>query len=283
MLFTQAVEKFINNLKITNKSQETITGYSKELKYFIIFWEDKYNYPPQLEDIDDSHIDEYLQYKKDKNMASSSIDRALHIISSFYKFLCKKRICSTNPAFYVDSIKVVKSRREFLTCEEFQKLLENTNSELMKVIFFTLYNSGLRISELINLKIEDVDLENKIIHVLGKGSKFRDIPINDKLYNVLTKYLKTRKSNSNYFFVTNRTGKISAQYINRCLGEAVDKAEINKHITCHSIRHSFSSNLLEHGATIEEVRELLGHANIRTTSIYLHSIPGNLRTAVNLL
>ncbi|MEF2115224.1 MULTISPECIES: tyrosine-type recombinase/integrase [Clostridium] len=138
-------------------------------------------------------------------------------------------------------------------------------------------------SELTNLKMEDVDLKDKVIHVIGKGQKYRKIPISNKLYTILIEYLDNRKSSSNYFFVTRVTAKVSNQYINLCLKEAVKKAEINKDISCHSLRHSFASNLLLKGATIQDVRELMGHADVKTTSIYLHSIAENLRSSVNLL
>ncbi|MBU3101788.1 tyrosine-type recombinase/integrase [Clostridium sp. DSM 17811] len=152
-----------------------------------------------------------------------------------------------------------------------------------ETIFSTFYNIGLRISELTNLKMEDVDLKDKVIHVIGKGQKYRKIPISNKLYTILIEYLDNRKSSSNYFFVTRVTAKVSNQYINLCLKEAVKKAEINKDISCHSLRHSFASNLLLKGATIQDVRELMGHADVKTTSIYLHSIAENLRSSVNLL
>ena len=283
MLLNEAVQKFINNLVMTNKSPETIIGYTKELSYFTKFWEDKYNYPPQLEEVMETHIEEYLQFKRDKKLATASIARALNILKSFYKFLCKKRICDTNEAYYLDPIKVVRSKRVFLTCEEFAKVLENTDSELMKSIFITLFNAGLRISELIYLKLDDVDLVNDMLHVFGKGRKYRDLPINTVLHNDLVQYASNRKSDSNNFFATERTGKVSSQYVNACLKEAVKKAGISKKISCHSQRHSFASIILINGGSVQDLRDLLGHESIKTTSIYLHSISENLRRTVNLL
>jgi integrase/recombinase XerD len=283
MLFSESIKKFIANLQVINRSPETVIGYQKELTYFVRFCVEKYNYPPQIEDVTDVEIEEYLKYKTNKNMATASIARALNILNSFYKFLCRKRICVINPASYIDSIKVIKSKKEFLTEKEFKKVLMNTENLFMKHIFITLFNTGLRISELTHLKMEDVDLENKVLHVLGKGSKFRDIPINNTLYNDLIKYLNTRDINSNYFFGTKKTGKVSSQYVNMCLKEAVANAGINKHISCHSMRHSFASILLMHGVSIQDVRDLLGHADLKTTSVYSHSFSANLRNAVNLL
>ncbi|WP_446898495.1 tyrosine-type recombinase/integrase [Clostridium sp. LBM24168] len=170
-----------------------------------------------------------------------------------------------------------------MTEDEFKKVLEHTDSRLMNCIFDVIFHSGLRIGELTNLKIEDVDLNYKIIHVLGKGKKYRDIPISEKIYGTLVEYLNTRKADGDYFFATKRTGKVSQQYINRCLKDAIKKAEISKKISCHSLRHSFATNLLIKGANIQDIRELLGHSNIKVTSIYLHSIPQNLRKSINLL
>lgn len=283
MLFSEAVEKFLKNLDMCNKSNETITGYKKELGYFMKFWEEKYNYPPELDDVTDLHIEEYLQYKKGRKMATSSIARALNILRSFYKFLCKKRLYTINAAYYVDSVKVTKKPRQFLTEEEFKKVLESTDNKLMRCIFYVIFHSGLRISELTNLKLEDVDLDNKVMHILGKGEKYRDIPISDKLYSVLIEYLNNREVEGDYFFATKKTGSVSNQYINRCLKDAVKKAGIKKEISCHSLRHSFGSNLLAKGANIQDVRELLGHSDIKVTSVYLHSIPQSLKKSVNLL
>jgi len=280
MLFSEAVEKFLENLDICNKSQETILGYKKELRYFITFWEDKYNYPPELDDVTDSNIEEYLKYKKDKKLATSSISRALNILRSFYKFLCKKKLYDINVAYYVDSVKVIKKPRQFLTEEEFKKVLEHTDNKLMSCIFDVIFHSGLRISELTNLKIEDVDLNDKVMHIWGKGKKYRNVPISDRIYSVLSECLNIK---GNYFFATKKTGKVSQQYVNRCLKNAVKKAGIKKKISCHSLRHSFATNLLAKGANIQDVRELLGHSNIKVTSIYLHSISQNLRKSINLL
>lgn len=283
MLFSEAVERFLENLDICNKSQETILGYKKELRYFITFWEEKYNYPPELNDVTDSDIAEYLKYKKDRKLATSSIARALNILRSFYKFLCKKRLYDVNVAYYVDSIKVTKKPRQFLTEEEFKKVLDYTDNKLMNCIFHVIFYSGLRISELTNLKMDDVDLSNNVMHILGKGKKYRYIPINDKIRSILFEYSDTREVKSNYFFATKRTGKVSQQYVNRCLKISLKKAGIKKDISCHCLRHSFATNLLAKGANIQDVRELLGHSNIKVTSIYLHSTSQNLRKSINLL
>ncbi|MBU3101787.1 MULTISPECIES: tyrosine-type recombinase/integrase [Clostridium] len=135
MFFSNAVEKFIANFQITNRSPQTVIGYRKELTYFMRFWDGKNNYPPELDEVTDSDIDEYLQYKTNKKLATATIARALNILNSFYNFLCKKRFCNINPAFYVDSIKVIKARRQFLTEIEFEKVLDNTVKVLMKQYF----------------------------------------------------------------------------------------------------------------------------------------------------
>ena len=140
-------------------------------------------------------------------------------------------------------------------------------------------------SEIINLKLEDVDLKSKVLHIIeGKGKKDRDVPINDKLHRILSHYLEhIRESDSDRFFAVLKTGKVSSGYINHCIHDAVNKLGWEKDISAHGLRHSFSTNLLEKGASVVSIQKLLGHASLAVTTRYLHQNTSKLSEAVNLL
>jgi len=148
-----------------------------------------------------------------------------------------------------------------------------------------MFYSGLRINECINLKLEDIDLTHDYIKVIeGKGKKDRNIPINDSLKKILEDYLqKERIEAGTDRFLSSKSGKICAQLVNRMIREAIKKAGLEKKVSCHVLRHSFASNMLERGANILQVQKLLGHQSIRTTTVYLHTTFEELQEAVNVL
>jgi site-specific recombinase XerD len=168
---------------------------------------------------------------------------------------------------------------------EIVALLDSVKSPLLKILISTLYYTGLRISECINLELDHVDLQNEVIYVkYGKGKKDRNIPISKKLKAILNDYLKSTRldTNSIKLFCT-RTGSISPSYVNRVLNVSSKEAGIKKHVTAHILRHSFASNLLKHGIDIVKIQRLLGHAHLRTTCIYIHTTIEDLRDSVDVL
>lgn len=159
---------------------------------------------------------------------------------------------------------------------------------IIKVIVLFLYNTGLRISECRDLKIEDVDLEDRIIYVIeGKNKKDRVVPINDNLHKLLVDYIENHRDapESNYFFATSQSGSgsISYPHIAFTLREAAAKAGIKKQVTCHILRHSFASALVKKKVGIVEISKLLGHSNLAATSVYTHTNIEALSEAVNTL
>jgi integrase/recombinase XerD len=287
MLLSQAIEGFRTYMELIDRSQETIRGYAAELKGFSNFVTVKHNCPVYMEDITLQDLEDYLLHEKERGSASATRSRSLYILRSFYNYCCKKDLCNKNIASLLEPVKIKQREREFITEDEFEQLTVTIRHPVIRTVVQAMFYTGGRISEMINLKLEDVDLENKILHIIdGKGGKDRDVPINNKLHKILEHYLehiRDVEKELGYFFAIRTTGSVSASYTNRLIKEAVEKLGWEKDISAHVLRHSFGTNLLEKGASVVSIQKLLGHSSLRVTSRYLHQDTDKLAEAVNLL
>ncbi len=285
MLLNQAIKGFTTYMQLIDRSPETIRGYVAELGSFSNFVTVKHNCPVYMEDITLQDLEDYLLHEKERGAASSSRSRSLYILRSFYNYCCKKDLCTKNIASLLEPVKIKQKEKDFITESELEQLAAAIDQPVIRTVVQAMFYTGGRISEMINLKLDDVDLEGKMLHIInGKGGKDRDVPINDKLHKLLTHYLKhIRDADSDRFFALARTGKVSASYINRCIHDAVQELGWEKDISAHVLRHSFGSNLLEKGASVVSIQKLLGHSSLRVTSRYLHQDTDKLSEAVNLL
>ena len=285
MLLKQAIASYIKHLELIDRSGETIKGYESELNCFNNFVTVKHNCPVYVEDIVLQDLEDYLLHEKERGIASASRSRSLYILKSFYNYCCKKDICTKNLAGLLEPIKIEQKERVFITEAEFEDLVKAIQHPVIRTVVQTMFYTGGRMAEIVNLKQQDVDLKNKVLHIIkGKGKKNRDVPINEKLYGILTHYLThIRESESGRFFAISRTGKVSDSYINSCIHAAVAELGWTKDISAHVLRHSFGTNLLEKGASVVSIQKLLGHANLAVTSRYLHQDINKLSDAVNLL
>lgn len=286
MLLDEATNLFKVHLYTIDRSPETITAYMKDLKYFNNYLKDK-KLSTKLEKITTSTIEKYLYYmKKEKNLAPATRSRTCYTLRSFFKFAHRRNYCSKNPTLDVEPIKFHQKERIFLPEKQIMQFINAIEKPLIKVAAYTMYYTGLRVSECLNLKLKDVDLNNNLILVTsGKGNKQRKIPINKKLEKILNNYLKNIRPdvNSDNFFATKKTGKLSNQYVNVVLKKTSKKLGLNKNISAHILRHSFASNLLDKGANIVHIQKLLGHSSLRVTSIYVHTKMDKLVECVELL
>lgn len=285
MLLKQAIQSFIKYMRQMERSNQTITGYEKELSYLNNFLDVRHNCPVYLADVGLEDLEAYLLSQKKRGISSASRSRSTYIIRSFYNYCMKKDLCPKNIAMLLEPIKINQKERTFITQKEFEALVKAIKQPVVKVIVQTMFYTGGRISEMIHLKIEDVDIKNRMLHIIeGKGKKNRDVPINDKLLTILKRYLKkTRAADSDRFFAIERTGKISGSYVNRIIKEAAHEIGLEKEVSAHVLRHSFGTNLLEKGVSVVSIQKLLGHANLSVTSRYLHQDMEKLTSAVNLL
>ena len=216
--------------------------------------------------------------------------RLLASLRQFFKFLYLRKIIHENPLEDIETPKVVMSLPEYLTEEEVEKIFSVFNEEDVfelrdKALFEVLYSCGLRISEACSLKLEDVDLENQVIHVHGKGSRERLVPFGEVAKKILQKYLiKSRPKilgirESPYLFVSQKGGAIHRKSAWRLLKKYIERAGIKKRVTPHTFRHSFATHLLQRNADLKAVQELLGHMDISTTQIYTHLLHKELKEA----
>lgn len=260
-------------------SPNSIYSYSYDLKKFSEFLagQNKTIYSATQDD-----VQRFLAFEKTKKHNSSrTLARSLAAIRQFYNYMSISMHDLENPAVKIETPQIQKSLPDFLTLEEIEKLFssisENDAYQLRdKTIFELLYSCGLRISEAIELKFFDIDFDNKLIRVLGKGDKERLVPIGAEALRLLKLYLENSRSEilstraSEYLFISKKGSMLNRKSVWRLLKGYVDQTEINKNITPHTLRHSFATHLIERGADLRSVQELLGHMDISTTQVYTH-------------
>lgn len=290
MLFNLALQLYFDYLAIINRSKETIYGYKKDLTGLASYLEKKYNCSIYVEDITSNDLESYLSYLgTNRKLSAKSRSRVLYAIRSFWNYAAdKKELSPKNIARSIETIKVPQKERNYLREDEVKELIHAMNNRLIRLIVQTLFYTGMRISECLNLKLEDVDMNYaaKIIHVRnGKGSKDRNIPINSKLYALLADYLNNWRagSKSEYFFVTARTGRVSPIYVNQILRETATRLGWKKNVSAHILRHSMASCMIKKGVDLPTVQKILGHSNLKVTSIYCHTDMTQMQNAVQII
>ncbi|MFX0088082.1 MAG: site-specific tyrosine recombinase/integron integrase [Candidatus Hodarchaeota archaeon] len=228
----------------------------------------------------------FLHLKRDKSYSPRSLHRKICSIKSFYKFLKKEGFVSINPAENIESPKIPKSLPTTISIEETLALLATPKNVRDKTILFLLYGTGLRVSELSNLDVDQLDLENRIIHVVaGKGNKDRIIPLPDLIIPILENYITERNSNfKDSALILNRSGnRLTPRSIQRIVKKYKKEAGLDdKVVTPHTLRHAFATHLLSNSVDIRVIQELLGHASLSTTQLYTHVSLEHLRESYDL-
>jgi len=229
-----------------------------------------------LEDVRHQNITEFLWQLKQKGLKVSSIYRMTEAVRQYYKFLVLENVIKINPSENLVSPKIPMTLPDMLTFEEVDLLLNSVNgSDIQslrnRTMLELLYATGLRVSELINLKFDNINIDEKFVRIIGKGNKERLIPFTEKAQMYLKIYLNNRqKSKSDYVFLTRLGKPISRMEFWRQLKNIATAAGITKKISPHTLRHSFATHILSAGADIRFVQEMLGHSSISTTQIYTH-------------
>ena len=221
------------------------------------------------------HLNLYIKNLYDKKYTPKSIVREIASIKGFFKWLEIKEYIKHNPALEIEQPKLPKKLPKVLSMSEITQLLNLNMSLLDKAVFELLYAAGLRVSELTDIQINNIDLKTKYVRCIGKGSKERIVPIGNKAVNAILKYIKERdyiikKYNlkTKYLFIKDSGKKLTRQDVYTFIN-TIGK-NINKDISPHTIRHSFATHLLENGADLRIVQELLGHSDVSTTQLYTH-------------
>lgn len=256
-----------------NYSKNTIDSYRNDLVMF-----DKY-INKSINSIIDSDIKKYLKYLKDNKHNERSIARNTSTLRSFYKFLVISKYVKTNPMDNITSIKLSKKLPDVLTIDEINRILDikitDNYSIRNKAMLELIYATGLRVSELVNLKTYDVDIIDNIVRTMGKGSKERIIPIGEYATDALNSYLSIRdtflkREVNDYLFLNNHGKKITRQGFYKIIKRLARENNIKKDISPHTLRHSFATHMINNGADLRTIQELLGHSDISTTQIYTH-------------
>ncbi len=226
----------------------------------------------------------YLKYLNDKGIKVSSLNRKITSIKQYFVFLYENKYVDYVLFDNVDHPKKEKKLPVYLTYGEVDRLIRSIRDDeyLMRAIVEVLYGCGLRVSEIINMKLKDVHNEEKVIECKGKGNKQRFVPINDIALASIKKYLlevrdKLKyKASDSLLFLTNKGKRVTRQYVFCLVNELSKRANINKKISPHTLRHSFATHLLENGANLRAVQVMLGHESIATTEIYTHMNVSNI-------
>ena len=269
------LDKYLEYLKYNrNYSDNTIISYKDDLNEFLLFLNREcLNYL----DIKYDDLRFLLEYYQAKKNSARSISRKISSLKGFYRYLVRNNLVNDNPFNYVTLPKKDKKLPQYLNYNELMELFKviDTSSFLglrNRLIMELLYATGIRVSELVNIKRCDIDICNKAIHILGKGDKERIVYYNEVCAQCLDQYLllKNQICDNEYVIVNKNYGKITTRGISLILDKIIHETSIIKHISPHVLRHTFATHLLNNGCDLLTVQELLGHSSISTTGIYTH-------------
>lgn len=281
-MLIQSISEYLTYLEVERGlSKNTVLAYENDILGFFDYFKNIED-PNEIKRI---HFSEYTVYLAQNGLLSSSVTRKIASIKGFFRFLAANKEIKSNPSLSVSSPKIPKKLPKVISYEEIEKLLKNRLTIKEKAVFELLYATGLRVSELVNLTVKNVDFKTALIRTTGKGSKDRIVPMGKKAKEALSRYMKERNlllkakmgsgAESDYIFLNDKSEKISRQWVYNFIKKQGET--INKTISPHTIRHSFATHLLENGADLRAVQELLGHRSVVTTQLYTHISKKRLR------
>lgn len=284
----ELISVFLDYLSVERGlSANTISAYRRDLEFYLDFLE--HAQVSALSRIKKDDITAFMFSQKDKGISANSIARRLAAIRMFHRFLARERITQEDPSALIDSPRLWKRVPDTLSGTEVDRLLSapdkrNARGLRDRAILETLYATGMRVSEAVNLRADNVNLDVGFLRCIGKGNKERVIPLGSKAIRSIREYLQKsrpkiiKKRKSEYLFVSRLGTRISRQSFWKMVQQYAGCAGIRKHIKPHILRHSFATHLLERGADLRSVQEMLGHSDIATTQIYTHINKDRLKT-----
>lgn len=280
------INKYLEYLKVVKKdSNHTITSYKNDLL-------ELYDFNTNLLNINEKDVSNYLEYLYSRGLNRNSIARKISAIRGFYQYLQNEDLIKANPFKEISSPKKGESLPKYIKNNDIEKIFlcfnkENPLEQRNLLILEMLYATGVRISELVNIKLSDINKYNRTIKILGKGNKERIVVYGSYCEDALELYLDdsrnklAKKGTSEYLFLNKNGTKLSDRYIRKIIEQVVKLCEINYHISPHTIRHTFATDMLNNGADLMTVKELLGHSSINTTGIYTHVSNEQLKKVYN--
>ena len=265
------INEFINYIKTKNYSNNTLISYINDLYYFYMFIN------KDLIKVKEEDIRKYLEYLNSKKEKPTSVRRKISSFKTFYKYLYKNNIIDKKdyPMVKIAYPKTEKKLPKFIYYNDLLEIIEQSKKTSDGIrdslIIEMLYATGVRVSELINIKYEDIDFNNRRIRVCGKGNKERIVYYGEYAEDVLKEYMNTHKKNEYGYVFTNSKGEqITDRGIRYIIDKIMEKLSIKVHVSPHVLRHTFATDMLNNGCDIKIVQELLGHSSLRTTEVYTH-------------
>ncbi|MBF0385711.1 MAG: site-specific tyrosine recombinase XerD [Candidatus Omnitrophica bacterium] len=274
------IEDFINYLSVERGlAKNTLLAYRRDLKKYCDFLESTLK--TSVDQIKREGITDFMFDQKKSGLGANSISRSLAAIKMFHRFLVRERLAKDDPTSLIETPKLWKRVPEVLSVVEIESMIGAASGRSWqgtrdKAILELFYASGVRVSELVSLKTENINLEVGYLRCLGKGSKERIIPVGKRAQEAVRNYLEkvrpklAKNGFEQYLFLSRLGKKISRQSVWKIIKIYGKKANVKKEIKPHTLRHSFATHLLEHGADLRSVQEMLGHSDISTTQIYTH-------------
>ena len=278
---------FLNYLQNEKQySNFTVANYERDIKYFFEFLKDKKI--TQFQNIDYQHIREYLIHLHNHQYSKKTISRYISSLRTFFKYLYIEGIIKNNPMILVSNPKLDKKLPNFLYTNDLEKLLSTPSCDDIygirdNLILELLYSSGIRVSELVNIKLSDINYNDCQIKILGKGNKERYVLFGEICLNKLNNYLSLSRvyldvKHSNYLILNRNGGQITTRSIEKILQKYQKLSSIKVNVTPHTLRHTFATHLLDGGADLKTVQELMGHESLSSTQVYTHITSERLRS-----
>lgn len=263
-----------------NYSNNTTAAYKNDLNQFVKFVANDQKHVSFWSEVNADIVKAYVEQMKEKQYASSSVARKVAAVKSFFNYLANQNVISENPTIDIDSPKVKKRLPKTLTAEDVERLLaapsvKKTPKNLRDTALLNmLYTTGMRVTEVVSLKLTDVDMENELLNCPGKDDQVRELPFDDLTRSVLSAYLEegrpylVKDREEEALFLNHRGQQLTRQGLWLIIKAYARQANLSTAVTPHTLRHSFAAHKLDGGSNLQEVQKLLGHANISTTQIY---------------
>lgn len=292
MQWQSTIKGFQSFLKLERSlSANSIVAYTEDVQCFVQFLADK-KYDLNPEKIEHKHLTEFLQWLNELDRSATTQSRIISGIRAFYKYLLLENMVTVNPTELLETPKIGRSLPDVLNVEDIDQLLKATDMSTDKgqrdrTMLETMYSCGLRVSELVNLKISDLFFDTEFVRVTGKGNKQRLIPIGHEAMKFINIYKNdirvhtlVQKGFEDFLFLNNRGRKLTTAMVFIIIKGLAAKVGMKKHVSPHTFRHSFATHLVENGADLRSVQEMLGHESITTTEIYTHMDRKYLRDTI---
>jgi len=275
------LKKFIDFLRNEKRcSENTILAYQNDLVQFSEFLEEQYSIKLEEEEIFSDHIRSWIVFMVDSGISSRTINRKMTTLKSYFKFLLQKKIVNANPTYKIRSLKNHRKLPQFVSEKEMFQLFDSYFVEDSyecsrdRIILELFYATGIRLSELINLKFRDIDYSKGVMKVLGKRNKERFVPLYTDLLQRLSALQMLNQelvSNADFVFLTKKGTKIYSRLVYRIVNTYLSQASNSEKRSPHVLRHTFATHLLNNGAELNTIKELLGHTSLAATQVYTHN------------